>query len=117
MVGVSPAEITGRVDVLLALIGLEDKQHVYPGRPSGGQKQRAGVTRALVYRPEIPLCSEAISTFDPETTGVILILLRDINRRLGLTIVLIIHEMDTVRDICDGVFVFEVGHIAEQGPV
>jgi D-methionine transport system ATP-binding protein len=115
--GVPPAEIAERVDTLLTLVGLEGKQHVYPGRLSGGQKQRVGIARALVHRPEILLCDEATSALDPETTDAILALLRDINRRLGLTIVLITHEMGVIRDICDNVLVLEAGRIAEQGPV
>ena len=113
--GVPAAEIAQRVDALLALVGLEGKQHVYPGRLSGGQKQRVGIARALVHRPEILLCDEATSALDP--TDAILALLRDINRRLGLTIVLITHEMGVIRDICDNVLVLEAGRVAEQGPV
>jgi D-methionine transport system ATP-binding protein len=115
--GVPAAEIAQRVNALLALVGLEGKQHVTPGRLSGGQKQRVGIARALVHRPEILLCDEATSALDPETTDAILALLRDINRRFGLTIVLITHEMRVIRDICDNVLVLEAGRVAEQGPV
>ncbi|WP_407935802.1 methionine ABC transporter ATP-binding protein [Cupriavidus necator] len=115
--GVPRAEIDRRVEELLALVGLEGKRSAYPGQLSGGQKQRVGIARALVHRPEILLCDEATSALDPETTQSILALLRDINRRFGLTIVLITHEMRVIRDICDHVLVLEAGHIAELGPV
>ena len=81
----------------------------YPSRLSGGQKQRVGIARALVSDPEILLCDEATSALDPETTLSILHLLRDINRRLGITIVLITHEMSVIREICDDVVVLEAG--------
>ena len=110
-------EIRERVDEALALVGLTGKEDTYPARLSGGQKQRVGIARALVSRPEILLCDEATSALDPETTLSILALLRDINRRLGLTIVLITHEMSVIREICDRVLVLEKGRIAEQGPV
>ncbi|MFS8975093.1 ATP-binding cassette domain-containing protein [Cupriavidus necator] len=115
--GVPGAEIDRRVEELLALVGLEGKRRAYPGQLSGGQKQRVGIARALVHRPEILLCDEATSALDPETTQSILALLRDINRRFGLTIVLITHEMRVIRDICDHVLVLEAGRIAELGPV
>ncbi|SPK77157.1 DL-methionine transporter subunit; ATP-binding component of ABC superfamily (plasmid) [Cupriavidus taiwanensis] len=109
--------IARRVDEVIALVGLEGKHDTYPGRLSGGQKQRVGIARALVHRPEILLCDEATSALDPETTQSILQLLRDINQRLGLTIVLITHEMRVIREICDQVLVLERGAIAETGPV
>ena len=115
--GLGRDEIRQRVDEALRLVGLEDKGHSYPSRLSGGQKQRVGIARALVSRPEILLCDEATSALDPETTLSILRLLRDINRRLGLTIILITHEMSVIREICDRVMVLEKGHIAEAGPV
>lgn len=115
--GVRPEEVRQRVTELLALVGLESKHHAYPGRLSGGQKQRVGIARALVHHPEILLCDEATSALDPETTQSILALLRDINRKLGLTIVLITHEMSVIREICDQVVVLEKGEIAEAGPV
>ena len=110
-------EIGQRVDELLALVGLSDKCDVYPSRLSGGQKQRVGIARALVHRPEILLCDEATSALDPESTQAILALLRDIHRRLGLTIVLITHEMAVIREICHEVLVLEQGRPVEQGPV
>ncbi|MBK4216753.1 ATP-binding cassette domain-containing protein [Paracoccus caeni] len=115
--GVARADITARVDEALKLVGLEGKDATYPSRLSGGQKQRVGIARALVSRPEILLCDEATSALDPETTLSILELLRDINRRLGLTIILITHEMSVIREICSRVVVLETGEIAEEGPV
>jgi D-methionine transport system ATP-binding protein len=115
--GATRTQVEARVGELLALVGLEDKRNSYPGRLSGGQKQRVGIARALATAPEILLCDEATSALDPETTQSILALLRDINRRLGLTIILITHEMSVIREIADQVLVLEQGQIAEQGPV
>ena len=97
--------------------GLQAKHKAYPAQLSGGQKQRVGIARALVHDPEILLCDEATSALDPETTQSILGLLREINQRLGLTIVLITHEMAVIREICDRVVVLEHGRVVEQGPV
>lgn len=115
--GMREVDVRARVGELLDLVGLQDKAQVYPGRLSGGQKQRVGIARALVHHPEILLCDEATSALDPETTQSILALLKDINRKLGLTIVLITHEMGVIREICDQVLVLEQGRIAEAGPV
>ncbi|MDQ0457590.1 methionine ABC transporter ATP-binding protein [Rhizobium paknamense] len=115
--GVKKQEVKERVAAVLKLVGLEGKENTYPSRLSGGQKQRVGIARALVSRPEILLCDEATSALDPETTLSILSLLKDINRRLGLTIVLITHEMSVIREICDHVLVLEAGRIAETGRV
>jgi ABC-type metal ion transport system, ATPase component len=115
--GAPAREIERRVTELLALVGLQDKRDMYPARLSGGQKQRVGIARALATRPEILLCDEATSALDPETTQSILGLLRDINRRLGITIILITHEMSVIREIADQVLVLEKGHMAETGPV
>ena len=115
--GASKQEITRRVTEVLALVGLEDKHKTYPSRLSGGQKQRVGIARALAHHPEILLCDEATSAVDPETTLSILQLLRDINRKLGLTIILITHEMSVIREVCDHVLVLEDGQIAESGRV
>jgi len=114
---VSPHEVASKVAHLLALVGLSDKMDVYPGKLSGGQKQRVGIARALVHDPELLLCDEATSALDPETTQSILALLRDINRRLRLTIVLITHEMAVIREICDRVAVLEKGRVVELGEV
>ncbi len=115
--GVPKAQRQRKVAELLELVGLEQKQHAYPAQLSGGQKQRVGIARALVHDPDILLCDEATSALDPETTASILELLRDINQRLGLTIILITHEMAVIRDICQRVVVLERGRIVEQGAV
>jgi D-methionine transport system ATP-binding protein len=115
--GVPQGQRHRKVTELLELVGLKDKPHVYPAQLSGGQKQRVGIARALVHDPSILLCDEATSALDPETTASILGLLRDINQRLGLTIILITHEMAVIREICDRVVVLERGKVVEQGPV
>ena len=115
--GVPKEQRQRKVTELLELVGLQDKHKAYPAQLSGGQKQRVGIARALVHDPAILLCDEATSALDPETTQSILGLLREINQRLGLTIVLITHEMAVIRDICDRVVVLEHGRIVEQGPV
>ena len=115
--GVARKQIDERVDALLDLVGLRDKAAAYPAQLSGGQKQRVGIARALVHRPEILLCDEATSALDPETMQSILALLRDINRQLGLTVVLITHDMAVIRDVCDRVLVIDQGQIAELGEV
>ena len=108
-------EIDAKVDALLELVGLSAKRDAYPRSLSGGQKQRVGIARALVHDPDLLLCDEATSALDPETTQQILALLRDINRRLGLTIVLITHEMAVIREVCDSVAVIEAGEVVETG--
>ncbi|WP_349258177.1 methionine ABC transporter ATP-binding protein [Chitinimonas sp.] len=113
----SPVEMDARVDELLELVGLSQQQAQYPSQLSGGQKQRVGIARALANHPKLLLCDEATSALDPQTTQSILALLRDINSRLGLTIVLITHEMAVVRAICDRVAVIDHGRIVEHGPV
>ncbi len=115
--GAPKAAIDAKVDALLELVGLSAKRDAYPASLSGGQKQRVGIARALVHDPDILLCDEATSALDPETTQSILALLRNINRRLGLTIVLITHEMGVIREVCDTVAVLERGEVAETGPV
>jgi D-methionine transport system ATP-binding protein len=115
--GVPRERIAARVQELLTLVGLQDKAATYPSRLSGGQKQRVGIARALATDPEILLCDEATSALDPETTQAILQLLRDINRQLGITIILITHEMSVIREIADQVLVLEQGRIAEWGEV
>ncbi|MGF6770295.1 D-methionine transport system ATP-binding protein [Paraburkholderia sp. GAS199] len=115
--GVPKAAIERKVAELLELVGLTAKGDAYPASLSGGQKQRVGIARALVTDPDILLCDEATSALDPETTQAILALLRDINRRLGLTIVLITHEMEVIREVCDTVAVIERGAVVETGPV
>ncbi|AFT88177.1 methionine ABC transporter ATP-binding protein [Paraburkholderia phenoliruptrix] len=115
--GVPKAAIDKKVDALLELVGLAAKRDAYPASLSGGQKQRVGIARALVTDPDIVLCDEATSALDPETTQAILALLRDINRRLNLTVVLITHEMQVIREVCDTVAVIERGRVVETGPV
>lgn len=104
-----------RVNELLSLVGLTDKANAYPSQLSGGQKQRVGIARALASEPRVLLSDEATSALDPQTTTSILELLHDLNRRLGLTILLITHEMNVVRQICDRVAVLDNGLIIEQG--
>jgi D-methionine transport system ATP-binding protein len=115
--GRSRSERRGRVATLLRLVDLEDKASSYPAQLSGGQKQRVGIARALAAEPALLLSDEATSALDPETTASILALLRDINRKLGLTIVLITHEMSVIRAVADRVIVLDRGRIAEQGNV
>lgn len=116
LAGVGKAEREARVTELLARVGLSDKADSYPARLSGGQRQRVGIARALATRPDILLCDEATSALDPETTRSVLALLADLNREMGLTIVLITHEMEVVRAICDHVAVLDHGRLIEAGP-
>ena len=109
--------IRQRVDELLARVGLSAHADKYPSQLSGGQKQRVGIARALANRPSILLCDEATSALDPQTTASVLDLLAEINRELKLTIVLITHEMDVVRRVCDRVAVLDAGTIVETGSV
>ena len=113
--GWSKDQIQNRVIELLELVGLSDKAEQYPAQLSGGQKQRVGIARALASKPRVLLCDEATSALDPQTTKSILTLLQDINRKLNLTIVLITHEMQVVKEICKEVAVIEDGLIIEQG--
>ena len=113
----SREQITQRVAELLARVGLSEHANKYPAQLSGGQKQRVGIARALSTNPKILLCDEATSALDPQTTAQVLQLLAEINRELGLTIVLITHEMDVIRRVCDQVAVMDGGSIVEQGPV
>jgi len=115
--GVAKAERLKRARELLDLVGLADKAKAYPSSLSGGQKQRVGIARALAARPALLLSDEATSALDPETTRSILALLKDINRKLGLTVVLITHEMEVIRGIADRVAVIDAGRIVEEGQV
>ena len=110
-------DIKQRVNEVLELVGLSDKAQHYPSQLSGGQKQRVGIARALVNHPEILLCDEATSALDPESTSTVLSLLKKINQDLGITIVLITHEMQVIREICDQVVVISEGEIIESGQV
>ena len=113
----SKAEIQEKMTALLALVGLSDKHNVYPANLSGGQKQRVAIARALASDPKVLLCDEATSALDPATTQSILKLLKEINRTLGITILLITHEMEVVKRICDQVAVIDKGRLIEQGTV
>ena len=117
LAGVPKDKATARARELLELVGLPDKADAYPAQLSGGQKQRIAIARALATNPKVLLCDEATSALDPATTRSILELLKDINRRLGLTILLITHEMDVVKRICDCVAVISNGELIEQDTV
>ncbi len=110
-------QIQKRVTELLALVGLSDKKDAYPANLSGGQKQRVAIARALATEPKVLLCDEATSALDPATTQSILKLLKEINRTLGITVLLITHEMEVVKRICDQVAVIDKGRLVEQGTV
>ncbi len=115
--GVPAKEAEERVRELLKIVDLEDKINAYPSQLSGGQKQRVAIARALANSPEVLLCDEATSALDPMTTQSILSLLQDINQRLGITIVIITHEMAVIRQICTRVAILDGGRVAEEGPV
>ena len=115
--GTPNKEIKSRVEELLDMVGLADKRNVYPAQLSGGQKQRVGIARALANNPAVLLCDEATSALDPNTTLAILRLLKDINRKLNITIVLITHEMNVVKEICDRMAIMQGGLVIEEGRV
>lgn len=117
LAGASKDVIKSKVQSLLELVDLTEREFNYPSQLSGGQKQRVGIARALASDPKILLCDEATSALDPQTTKSILSLLKDINKRLGITVILITHEMAVVKEICDRVAVIEGGVIKEQGRV
>ena len=117
VMGVPRPERERRVAELLDLVGLTGKADVHPGRLSGGQKQRVGIARALAGNPSVLLSDEATSALDPGTTESILELLRRLNRELGLTILLITHEMNVVKSICDSVAIMTGGRVVESGPI
>lgn len=117
LAGMPTPAIRHRVDEMLDLVGLADKRLAYPAELSGGQKQRVGIARALASKPAVLLCDEATSALDPETTKSILALLKEINATFGLTIVLITHEMQVVREIADRVAVLDRGRLVETGSV
>ncbi|MFE2299786.1 methionine ABC transporter ATP-binding protein [Streptomyces sp. NPDC059445] len=117
ILGVSGKERSSKALGLLDLVGLSDKAKAYPAQLSGGQKQRVGIARALAGDPKVLLSDEATSALDPETTRSILELLRDLNRRLGLTVLLITHEMDVVKTVCDSAALMDRGRIVESGTV
>lgn len=115
--GAPKEAIAQRVPALLELVGLSDKMHVYPSTLSGGQKQRVGIARALANSPRILLCDEPTSALDLETTNAILDLLKEINKKLGITTILITHEMDVIKKICNKVAVMDKGIVVETGSV
>ncbi len=115
--GVKKKEAKKRAYELLEMVGLTDKAKAYPAQLSGGQKQRVAIARALAVNPKILLCDEATSALDPQTTASILELLKDINKKMGITIVVITHQMAVIREICHKVAILEKGHLVEQGPV
>jgi len=115
--GISKKEGRKRASELLELVGLTYKRKSYPSQLSGGQKQRVAIARALATNPEILLCDEATSALDPTTTRSILALLKDINKKLGITIIIITHEMGVVEEICDYVAIIDNGRLAENGRV
>lgn len=114
LIGTSPEQIAVKVDRLLELVGLSVKKEEYPSNLSGGQKQRVAIARALASDPEVLLCDESTSALDPQTTRSILSLLKKINREFGITIILITHEMEVVKAICNRVAVISDGQIMEE---
>ena len=117
LAGMDKAAIRQRIDPLLELVGLSALAQRYPAQISGGQKQRVGIARALASQPKVLLSDEATSALDPETTRSILALLRKINREMGLTVVLITHQMQVIKEVADRVAVIDGGRIVEIGPV
>lgn len=115
--GVRDADAKARAYELLKTVGLEEKAKSYPSQLSGGQKQRVAIARALACNPKILLCDEATSALDPQTTASILALLKEINQQLGITIVIITHQMSVIREICSHVAIVERGELVEQGLV
>ena len=117
LAGVKKAEAEKRAMELLEMVGLPDKANAYPAQLSGGQKQRIAIARALATNPKVLLCDEATSALDPNTTHSILTLIKDINRKLGITVVIITHQMSVVEEICDSVAILDGGVVVEQGSV
>ncbi len=115
--GVKPQEAKQRAMELLELVGLPDKANAYPSQLSGGQQQRVAIARALATDPKVLLCDEATSALDPNTTHAILELIRDINQKLGITVVIITHQMSVVEEICQHVAILDGGEVAEMGAV
>ena len=115
--GLSKQEIAGKVHNLLDLVGISEKENAYPSQLTGGQKQRVAIASALANDPKILLCDEATSALDPQTTKSILKLLQKVNETLGITIVVITHEMDVVKEICNRVAVMDHGNVVEEGEV
>ncbi len=117
IVGIKKKEARARAKELLEIVGLTDKEKAYPAQLSGGQKQRVAIARALANNPKILLCDEATSALDPATTKSILNLIRDINLKYGITVVIITHEMTVVQEVCSHVAIIDAGELAEHGTV
>ena len=117
LAGISGAQARKRAEELLELVGLGDKANAYPSQLSGGQKQRVAIARALATNPKVLLCDEATSALDPTTTASILALLKELNRTLGVTVVIITHEMKVVEQICGRVAILSESHVVEEGKV
>ena len=117
LAGVPKEKATARARELLELVGLPDKADAYPAQLSGGQKQRIAIARALATNPKVLLCDEATSALDPNTTHSILTLIKDINKKLGITVVVITHQMSVVEEICDSVAILDGGVVMEEGSV
>ena len=117
LAGVKKAEAEKRARELLELVGLPDKANAYPAQLSGGQQQRIAIARALATDPKVLLCDEATSALDPKTTRQILELIKDINRKLGITVVIITHQMSVVKEVCNHVAILDDGEVAEDGLV
>jgi len=115
--GVPTAEAEKRGRELLEIVGLPDKANAYPAQLSGGQQQRVAIARALATNPEVLLCDEATSALDPKTTHQILDLIRDINKKMGITVIVITHQMSVVQEICNRVAILEHGEVVEEGEV
>jgi D-methionine transport system ATP-binding protein len=115
--GVKHADAKKRAMELLELVGLPDKARAYPAQLSGGQQQRVAIARALATNPKVLLCDEATSALDPNTTHSILQLIRDINKKLGITVIIITHQMSVVEEICNHVAILDEGVVAEEGAV
>lgn len=115
LAGVKGSQAKARVDRLLSVVGLEGRGHHYPSELSGGQKQRVGIARALADEPAVLLCDEPTSALDSETTRQVLSLIKDVRDRLGVTVVIITHEMSVVRSVCDSVTLLEAGRVSEHG--
>ena len=117
LAGVKKADAEKRARELLEMVGLPDKANAYPAQLSGGQKQRIAIARALATNPKVLLCDEATSALDPNTTHAILTLIKDINKKLGITVVVITHQMSVVKEICTHVAILDEGRVAESGLV
>ena len=117
LAGVKKADAEKRAKELLEVVGLPDKANAYPAQLSGGQKQRIAIARALATDPKVLLCDEATSALDPNTTHSILTLIKDINKKLGITVVVITHQMSVVEEICDHVAILDAGKVVENGTV